>query len=206
MAPYGSAIKAWPSSQIMATHQRALVQPFSLAEFAFSPSGQGPVVESLSHSRGGHALGFCLPLFVVAIARASRCGRKCSERRECKDRDKSDRLAAPSRSHDLTRNVAPRRRDNSRRKYGEKFPRQDGLKKTAGRSNDFGGCSSLSHIPGAEHPSVALTPVPDLLLLAKDLFFAAMVTIAPCESDPPHPLALLRAPRAATRPPRRRAA
>jgi hypothetical protein len=31
------------------------------------------------------------------IARLSRCGRKCSERRECKDRDKSDRLAATSR-------------------------------------------------------------------------------------------------------------
>src|SRR5262249_60347586 len=31
----------------------------------------------------------------------SRCGRECSERQECKDRDKSDRLAAPSRSHDI---------------------------------------------------------------------------------------------------------
>src|SRR5262249_23093999 len=59
-----------------------------------------------------------------------RCGRECSKRRECKSRDKSDRLAAP-RYHDLTRNVVPRRRDNSRRKYGEKFPRQDRLKKTA---------------------------------------------------------------------------
>jgi hypothetical protein len=31
------------------------------------------------------------------IGRLGRCGRKCSERRECKDRDKSDRLAATSR-------------------------------------------------------------------------------------------------------------
>jgi hypothetical protein len=33
----------------------------------------------------------------------SRCGREgAPERRECKDRDKSDRLAARSRDHDLT--------------------------------------------------------------------------------------------------------
>ena len=36
------------------------------------------------------------------VGRLGRCGRECSERRECKDRDKSDRLAAPSRYHDLT--------------------------------------------------------------------------------------------------------
>jgi glycosyltransferase involved in cell wall biosynthesis len=45
-------------------------------------------------------------------------------------------------------------------------------------------CSSLSHIPGAEHPSVALTPVPDLFPCAKHLFVAATVTIAPCQSEP----------------------
>src|SRR5262245_28329141 len=32
----------------------------------------------------------------------SRCGREGSERQECKDRDKNDRLAAPPRYHDLT--------------------------------------------------------------------------------------------------------
>ena len=34
------------------------------------------------------------------VGRLGRCGRECSESRECKDRDKSDRLAAPSRYHD----------------------------------------------------------------------------------------------------------
>ena len=35
------------------------------------------------------------------VGRLSRCGRECSERRQCNDRDKSDRLAAPSRYQDL---------------------------------------------------------------------------------------------------------
>src|SRR5215831_16865235 len=43
----------------------------------------------------------------------SRCGRECSERQECKDRVKSDRLAAPSRSHDLTDDVVSRTRSKS---------------------------------------------------------------------------------------------
>jgi hypothetical protein len=36
------------------------------------------------------------------IGRLSRCGRERSERRECEERDKSDRLAARSRYYDLT--------------------------------------------------------------------------------------------------------
>jgi hypothetical protein len=35
------------------------------------------------------------------VGRLGRCGRECSERRECKDRDKSDRLAEPCRYQDL---------------------------------------------------------------------------------------------------------
>jgi hypothetical protein len=41
------------------------------------------------------------------VGRLGRCGRECSERREYKDRDKSDRLAAPSRYHDLIFDVVP---------------------------------------------------------------------------------------------------
>src|SRR5262249_13853399 len=62
------------------------------------------------------------------VARLSRCRRESSEHRQCKESDKSNRLAAPSRYHDLTDDVVSRTH-NSRWKYGEKFPRQDGSKK-----------------------------------------------------------------------------
>jgi hypothetical protein len=41
------------------------------------------------------------------VGRLGRCDRECSERREYKDRDKSDRPAAPSRYHDLIFDVPP---------------------------------------------------------------------------------------------------
>src|SRR5215831_11332095 len=47
------------------------------------------------------------------VGRLGRCGRECSEGQECKDRDKSDRLAAPSRYHDLTDDVVSRARSKS---------------------------------------------------------------------------------------------
>jgi hypothetical protein len=55
------------------------------------------------------------------IGRLSRCGRERSERRECEERDKSDRLAVRSRYNDLTPlHCLMARRDNTRRK-GEKL-------------------------------------------------------------------------------------
>src|SRR5262249_40509022 len=59
------------TERLLPDRQSALVQPFSLAVLAFSPSGQAPTVESLSCSRG-HALGFCLLLFVAALLRRYR--------------------------------------------------------------------------------------------------------------------------------------
>jgi hypothetical protein len=38
------------------------------------------------------------------VGRLGRCGRECSERRKCRGRDNSDRLAAPCHDQDLTYN------------------------------------------------------------------------------------------------------
>src|SRR5262249_39137254 len=59
------------TERLLPDRQSALVQPFSLAVLAFSPSGQALAVESLSRSRR-HALGFCLLLFVAALLRRYR--------------------------------------------------------------------------------------------------------------------------------------
>ena len=110
---------------LLPDRQSALVQPFRLSVLTLLPVHEAEFVEcsSVGCMIGSEA---CLhePLKLLCIelgggvvaARVmilkglfdrldvgwlGRCGRKCSKRRECKDRDKSDRLAAPSRYHDL---------------------------------------------------------------------------------------------------------
>src|SRR5262245_52688295 len=138
------------TERFFADDQRALVQPLRLAVLALPPIHDGQFVERNgviwmigTEARLHHPLKLlCLGLGggVVSarvmilkclvdgldVGRLGRCGRE--ERREYKDRDKSDRLAAPSRYHDLIFDVVPARTHNSRRKYGEKFPVAQRLK------------------------------------------------------------------------------
>jgi hypothetical protein len=63
------------------------------------------------------------------IGRLSRCGREPSDR-ECKERNKSVRLAARSRYNTFTlRRLSHGGGTIHGRKFGEKFPRRHGLKK-----------------------------------------------------------------------------
>src|SRR4051812_8688481 len=55
---------------LLPDRQRTLIQLLRVAVLALPPSDQGPVMESLSHSKGGHALGFCLLLVGVALPRS----------------------------------------------------------------------------------------------------------------------------------------
>src|SRR5262245_44878486 len=85
------------------------------------------------------------------VGRLGRCGRECSEGECCKDRAKSERLPEPTRYHDLT---LPLSRDGQfTPEIWRKVPQQDGPKKIARRSHDFG-VVLLSHTIG---PNVRLS-------------------------------------------------
>src|SRR3954465_11644834 len=57
---------------LLPDRQRALIQLLRVAVLSLPPSDQGPVMESLSHSKGGHALGFCFLVVGVALPRSCR--------------------------------------------------------------------------------------------------------------------------------------
>src|SRR5256886_2487561 len=139
------------TERFLADRQRALVQPLRLAVLALLPRHDAQFVECkgvvcmiaseaclhqplklLCIDLGGRVISARVMILKGLVerddvARLSRCRREPSERRQCEESDKSDRLAAPSRYHDLTDDVVSRTH-NSRWKYGKKFPRQHRLK------------------------------------------------------------------------------
>src|SRR5262249_30335845 len=114
---------------LFSDRQRALVQPLRLAALTLCPIHEAQFVErtSVVCIIGSEAC-LCQPLKLLCIdlgggvisarvmvlkglvdrddiGRLSQCGRERSERRECKNREKSDRLAARSHLMTLPRDV-----------------------------------------------------------------------------------------------------